>query len=88
MSTKSGFFYLDIWRLPGATGTVKLNVQMTVINNAHKIVHKREILFWNSIGPVSQILRCIFQCASATENKQSDANVQHYNHIWYSCNEV
>jgi hypothetical protein len=52
-----------------------MNVQMTVINNARKIVHIREI-FWNSIGPVSQILRCIFQCASATENKESDANTQ------------
>jgi hypothetical protein len=84
----SFFLNLDLWGLPGATGTVKLNVQMTVINSTHKIVHIRETLFWNRIGPVSQILRCIFQCGSATGNKEFDANAQHYNHIWYLCNEV
>ena len=71
-----------------APGTVKLNVQKTVINNAHKIVHITETLFWNRIGPVSQILRRIFQRASATEN---ESLVLMYNitiTLHYLCNEV
>ena len=74
MSTKSVVFNLDLWGLQPSTPLVCYwychnECQKSVINNAHKTVHIRETLFWNRNSPVSQTLRCIFQCATATENK-------------------